>query len=320
MSWKSVLSSLAIAAVLAPALAGNSLAEDKFLKIGTASMGGNFFPMGATLAEVLGPRISGYNFTPMATSGSAYNMGALQRGEQDIAICQGSAVAQAINGTGSFEGQKTTKVFSIGQYHSTPQHVVYNGKLAIKSLKDLKGKRIELMAPGDGIEVATKQLLEAVGLKMEDVNGEHSGNRQQSASRLKTGRMDAIVDGTGIGASWLVDVIGDGRFKLLSLSPDEIKSVIAKNPEYSPAVIPAKSYVGQDQDVKTVANWTIVVVRGDLPDELVYQMTKTMFENKDELTKRHVYFKDLELENVKGGVAAPLHPAAIRYYKEKGIL
>ncbi|WP_337997682.1 TAXI family TRAP transporter solute-binding subunit [Oleispirillum naphthae] len=320
MSWQSVFKSLAAAAILVPSFAGGALAEDAFLKIGTASMGGNFFPMGAAMAEVLGPQIKGYSFTPMATAGSAYNMTALQKGEQDIGLCQGSAVAAAVKGTGEFAGRKTDKVYAIAQYHSTPQHIVYNAKLSVKSLKDLKGKRIELMSPGDGIEVATKQILSAVGLSMKDVVGEHSGNRQQSSSRLKTGRMDAIIDGTGVGAAWMVDVIGEGRFKLLSLSPAEIEAIVTKNSEFSPATIPAKSYVGQDADVRTVANWTIVVVRAGLPDDLVYAMTKAMFENQADLAKRHTYFKDLRPENVKGGIAAPMHPGALRYYKEKGIL
>lgn len=321
MYWKTCLKSLAVAAALTPAALSTSHAADmQFLKIGTASMGGNFFPMGAAISEVLGPKMKGVMFTPMATGGSAYNMGAVDRNELDIALCQGTAVAAGMNGTGSFEGAKTTGVMAIGQYHATPQHVIYRSSLNIRSLQDLKGKKIEMIAPGDGIEVATRKMLGAVGVPLSAIDPQHSGNRQQAASRLKTGRVDAMIDGTGIGAAWLVDVIGDGRFKLLSLSNDEISKISSKYSEFAKATIPAGSYKGQNQDVHTLANWTVIVVRDDLPEDLVYAITKNLFENTADLSARHHYFKDLRLENVKGGIPAPLHPGALKYYREKGVL
>jgi len=296
-------------------------AEDfEFLRIGTASLGGNFFPMGAAIAEVLSTIMEGHQFTPMATGGSAYNMGAIDRRELEMAISQGTAVAEAIKGTGSFEGNPTKGVRAIAQYHATPQHVIYRSELDVNSLADLKGKKIEMIAPGDGIEVATKKMLEAVGVSIEDVRAEHSGNRQQAASRLKTGQVDAMIDGTGVGAAWLVDVIGKGRFKLLSLSDEQIEAINSKYGEFSRAVIPAGSYFGQDKDVQTVANWTVILVRDDMPDDLVYEITKNIFANTDELARRHHYFKDLAPENILGGVPADLHPGAVRYYKEIGVL
>lgn len=310
---------LAFSMVSAPGSAV-SASDFEFMRIGTASLGGNFFPMGAAIAEVLSPIMEGYQFTPMATGGSAYNMGAIDRRELDMAISQGTAVAAAINGTGSFEGNPTKGVRAIAQYHATPQHVMYSSKLEIKSLADLKGKKIEMIAPGDGIEVATRKMLEAVGVSLEDIKPEHSGNRQQAASRLKTGQVDAMIDGTGVGAAWLVDVVGKGRFKFLSLSDEEINAINSKYSEFSRALIPAGSYVGQEEDVHTVANWTIVLVRDDMPEDLVYEITKNLFANKDELTKRHHYFKDLAPENILGGVAAELHQGAVKYYKEIGVL
>ena len=321
MFKKQSLLKLSAMTILAGILAGPAVASDyAFLKVGTASMGGNFFPMGAAISEVLGSRIKGSQFTPMATGGSAYNMGALERKELDLAISQGTAVAAAINGTGSFEGAATKEVMAIGQYHATPQHIVYSSKIKAQSLQDLKGKSIEMIAPGDGIEVATRKMLSAVGISLDDIKIQHSGNRQQAASRLKTGRVDVIFDGTGIGSAWLVDVIGKGKFNVLSLSKDEDSSITSKYPEFSETTIPANSYVGQGEDVTAVANWTVILVRKDIPADMVYQITKNLFENTAELTERHHYFKDLKLENIKGGMPAELHPGAVKYYKEKGVL
>ena len=199
--------------------------------------------------------------------------------------------------------------------------MIYGAKLDVKALADLKGKKIEMIAPGDGIEVATQKMLAAVGVGVDEIEAVHSGNRQQAASRLKTGRVDAMIDGTGVGAAWMVDVIGDGRFKLLSLSDDEIAKISGHSTASSRRRPSRRAATkGQDSDVQTLANWTVIVVRDDLSEDMVYQITKTMFENVPAIAERHHYFKDLSLENVKGGIAAPLHPGALKYYKEKGVL
>jgi len=313
---------LAIAAMTVSFSSVPATAEDdfEFMRIGTASLGGNFFPMGAAIAEVLSPEMEGHQFTPMATGGSAYNMGAIDRDELEIAISQGTAVAAGVNGTGAFEGNPTRNVRGIGQYHATPQHVIYSSKLEINELSDLKGKKIEMIAPGDGIEVATRKMLEAMGVSIEDIDAQHSGNRQQAASRLKTGQVDAMIDGTGVGAAWLVDVIGKGRFSLLNLSDSEIDTINSSYGEFSRAVIPAGSYYGQEKDIQTVANWTVILVRDDMPEDLVYEITKNLFAKKDELTQRHHYFHDLDPENIKGGLPVEMHKGAEKYYKEIGIL
>ena len=295
-------------------------AEQQFWRIGTASLGGNFFPMGATLGEVLGAKMPGIKFTPEATNGSAYNMGAVDKKDLEIALCLGPAVAEAINGTGSYAGQPVSHVQTIANCYATATHVMINKNLKISRLQDLKGKRIEMIAPGDGIEANSRKILEAVGVKWEDIKPEYSGNRQQAAARLKSGEVDAIIDGTGIQSAWTVDVIGDGRMYLLSMTDDEISKVSAQNKEFSKTIIPAKAYNGQPADVQTVANWTYIVCQADLSEDLIYTFTKELFANKADLASRHKYYSDLKPENIVGAVIAPLHKGAEKYFKEIGIL
>jgi hypothetical protein len=218
-------------------------------------------------------------------------------------------------------GKKTPSVRTLGNYNATPQHVVVRAGLTVNSLADLKGKRLEMLAAGDGVEVVSKKMLEAVGIAWSEVKSEYSGNRVQAASRLKTGQVDAIIDGTGIGGAWMTDLVGDGsRFKFLGLTDGEIQKITGAYPEFAPMTIPAGSYKGQPQALKTVGNWTVMVVRGDLSDGLVYQLTKHILENQPFLKDRHKYFADLRAENIVNAVIAPLHPGAERYYKEKNIL
>lgn len=310
------LGAMAAIALLALTLAvGPTAADEKFLRIGTASLGGNFFPMGAALGALLEQKLPGVKATPQATGGSAFNMTALEQKEMEIGLCQGPAVAAAV------QAKKTPSVRTLANYNATPQHIVVRANLAVNSLADLKGKKLEMLAAGDGVEVVSKKMLEAVGIPWSEVKPEYSGNRVQAASRLKTGQVDAIIDGTGIGGAWMTDLVGDGsRFKFLALSDADIQKITAKFSEFAPMTIPANSYKGQPQDLKTVGNWTVIVVRGDLSADQVYAITKHTLENQAFLKDRHKYFADLKAENILGAVIAPLHPGAEKYYKEKGIL
>jgi TRAP transporter TAXI family solute receptor len=307
------LSSLTLALCL---MAATALAADpKFLRIGTASLGGNFFPMGAAIASVIDQHVPGIKATAQASSGSAFNMTAIQDGEQEMAVCQGPAVSDAVaNG-------KTPDVRTIANYSATPQHFMVRIGANIKSVADLKGKKMEMLAAGDGVEVSTRKVLSALGMKWEDIKPEYSGNRVQAASRLKTGQVDGIIDATGLGAAWITDIVGDGsRFTFLSLSDAEMGKILSANKEFSRMDIPAGTYRGQEKTVPGVGVWTVIVCSKNLSDDLVYNITKQLFANQQFLKERHNYFKDLTPQNIVGAVVAPLHPGAARYYKEVGVL
>jgi len=307
-----LLITLALCLITAAALA----ADPKFLRIGTASLGGNFFPMGAALGTVINDKVPGdFKATAQASSGSSYNMTAIQEGEQELAVCQGPAVTDAV------AGGKTPNVRTIGNYNATPQHILVRNDANIKSVADLKGKRLEMIGAGDGVEVSTRKMLTAFGIKWEDIKAEYSGNRVQAASRLKTGGVDAIIDATGVGSSWITDIMGDGKkFTLLSLTDAEVTQVLTANKEFSHMPIPANAYRGQEKSVNAVGVWTVIVVTDKLSEELVYNITKAIFENAQFLKERHNYFKDLAPANIKGAIVAPLHPGAEKFYKEANIL
>ena len=163
------------------------------LTLGTASMGGNYFNMGAAIAKVFNDKATGYTLTAQATGGSAFNLTAIEDKELDFGISQGPAVMSAI------AAQTVPSLRTVANYNGTPQHVLVRTDAGIKSLKDLKGKRIELIAAGDGVEVCSRKVVESIGLNWDDVKHEYSGNRVQASSRLKTGQVDAIIDGTGVG-------------------------------------------------------------------------------------------------------------------------
>ena len=301
--------------VLCLAAATALAADPKFLRIGTASLGGNFFPMGAALATVIDQHVPDIKATAQASSGSAFNMTAIQDGEQEMAVCQGPAVSSAV------ASGKTPDVRTIANYSATPQHIMVRLGANIKTVADFKGKKMEMLAAGDGVEVSTRKVLSALGMAWEDIKPEYSGNRVQAASRLKTGQVDGIIDATGLGSAWITDIVGDGsKFGFVSLSDAEIAKILAANKEFSRMDLPAGAYRGVDKAVPAVGVWTVIVCSNKLSDDLVYNITKQIYANQQFLKERHNYFKDLAPKNIVGAIVAPLHPGAERYYKEIGVL
>ncbi|NLK18469.1 MAG: TAXI family TRAP transporter solute-binding subunit [Synergistaceae bacterium] len=290
-------------------------ADPKYLRIGTASLGGNYFPMGAAIGVLIEEKIPGIKATPQATGGSSFNLVAMEEGEQELALCQGPAVAEAV------KSGESTRARTVANYNSTPQHILVRKASNIKSIADFKGKSIEVIAAGDGIETTTRLFMDILGIGWDNIEPVYSGNRVQASSDFKTGAVDGIIDATGVGAAWIGDILGDGSdFELISLSDEDIEKISSVRKEFSVATIPANSYRGQPEEVKTVGNWVVVVAREDLSDDLVYNITKEIVENRDFLKERHNYFKDVAAENIVGAVIAPLHPGAEKYYKEAGVL
>jgi TRAP transporter TAXI family solute receptor len=202
-------------------------------------------------------------------------------------------------------------------YNANPQHIMVNKAVGAKNIVDLKGKKLEMLAAGDGVEVSSRIMLEAFGIKWNEITPVYSGNRVQAASSLKTGAVDGIIDATGVGAAWITDIVGDGtKFDFISLTEAQIKDLTAKAGEFSRMDIPANAYKGQTANVPAVGVFYVMVARSDLSEELIYNVTKTIFENKDYLLGRHKFFSDLMPENILSGLVAPLHPGAAKYYKE----
>ncbi len=290
------------------------------LSMGTASLGGNFFTMGASMAAVIIDQL-GYKAVAQATGGSTYNVEAVHNKELDIALTQATAVASAVAGTDMFAGNAIDDVTTLINYNATPIHILVNKKLGANDITDLEGANVECIAPGDGIELSTKKILPLLGVPIEKVNLEYSGNRVQASSRLKTGQVDVIFDATGKGAAWIADIYDGGKdFELLSLTEEQMQILVEEFPEYSKMTIPAGTYSGQTEDAVTVGNWTTLIAHRDMDEEVAYNITKAIIENKESLIKAHSFFTDLAPENIIDSCIAPLHPGAERYYNEIGVL
>jgi len=310
---------LALGMVLA-VLGGCFASIPVHLSIGTASLGGNFFTMGAVIAETIINKTE-YQATAQATGGSAANVDLVHNREVDMAVCQASAVSAAVRGVEQFAGAPILNTRTLVNWNATPVHIMVRRSIGATNITDLAKARIECITPGDGIEISTKMIFGAVGMSFDDARIEYSGNRVQAASRFKTSGVDAIFDATGLSAAWITDIVGNGsNFEMLSLTEEQIAKIVALAPEMRRMIIPANTYTGQNEDAITVGNWTTLIVHESMNEDMAYNLTKSIIENKEELVKGHNFFRDLAPENIIDGCSTPLHPGAERYYKDIGII
>jgi TRAP transporter TAXI family solute receptor len=291
----------------------------KFLRIASASMGGNFFPLGSALAQMINEKIDGLNASAQATGGSAENCTFIGQNEVELALVQSAPLREAYEGIRGFDGRPVKNMRGITAIYFNEFHVMVRNDRGIEKIEDLKGKKIAVGPIGGGIEVNSNLLLSAYGITPEDYTPVY-GTRNEAVEGLKTGEVDCHIYETGVGSAQVTDAMLSGKVKILPLSDDRIEALTKDNPEFGRSVIPAGTYKGQDQDIPTIAGSSLFVAREDLPEEMVYQITKTLFENLDYLKSFHNYFAQTKPETATVGMATPLHPGAEKYLKEVGTL
>ncbi len=294
-----------------------AFAADVFVRIGTSSVGGGFYLIGNTIAQLGTEKMKEINFTAV-TGGSIKNCMNLGTKDVELGMVQSSTVNDAWNGTGSFKEPIKTLRYVTAIY-PMPAHILVNLDAGIKTIGDFKGKKVDFGSVGQGIEVNTRELMSVYGLKDEDVTIERFG-RSEVAEALKVGDTQAHIWTTNAPNAQVTDMVRSGKVGLIGISPENIQEITKKFPHYAAAVIPAGTYEGYDKDIPVVAAVGSLLTYEDMPDEVIYKITKMLYENKEFLRERLNYFNDFKLENALAGMAVPLHPGARKYYVEAGLL
>lgn len=291
------------------------------LSIATGGTGGVYYPMGGGLASVLSSKVPGMSATAEVTGGSVDNLNLIGTGKPYVGFSMADAAKDAQTGEGKFANKKIDLRTLLVLYPNL-MHVVTVDSTGIKSMKDLKGKRVSTGSPGSATEVMAFRLLEAAGLdKDKDVKRERL-SVAESVNAVKDRKIDAFFWVGGLPTAAVTDLANSPGMKIVMV--DNAAEVAAMNKKYGnlyfAANIPKETYSGMGKDNKVAGVANILVVNANMPDDEAYKIVKAVFDNKLDLVRTHKEYINVTLENQKQA-SSPItyHPGALKYLKEKNI-
>ncbi len=307
---------LAIIAVLA--MAACAYAAPTFLTMGTGSTGGTYYPVGSGFVKIWNDNIKDLKANVQSTGGTVHNIQLMQKKEIEVATADNNYY-NAYNGLGKYTGEKHTYLRGMIPLYPEPiQFMVAKGS-GIKKVADLKGKRVSIGAVASGTEVTARELLKAAGIDPDkDMRAENLGVGD-TGSAFSDKHIDAAIMLGAIGMAGVVEPTTLGLVDIIDVEDELIAKVMKTSPYWYRFTIPANTYRGQTKDVKTYAGPNILIVTESMPEDLVYQMTKTAFAHKADLIAISPQMKYMD-ESAAKNIMIPLHPGALKYYKEKGVL
>ena len=290
----------------------------KFLTIGTAASGGAYYPIGIAMADIITNKLK-IQATAQITGGAIENNSLIQNKGVDIAISQGVMSYNAVNGLPPYK-QKLTDV--AGLFNGLSKGVfqlVVNKNSPIKSIRDLKGKKVALGPAGGGAITTFLEVFTSYGFTEKDFQPVYL-SYEQAGDSLVDGNLDAILVQAAIPTPAITQQIASNKpVRFIEIDEEMMKKLLAKYSYYAKITIPKEMYK-TDTPVNTFYISNMVVVSKALSADLVYQITKAFFENIDTIRNSHPSVKGLTIESAVEGLPVPLHPGAERYFKEKGLL
>lgn len=327
---KKVLSMVCVTALVASLSVGCSPSQSSggsstggkatYISIATGGPAGTYYPLGGAMAKIFNENIEGVTANAQATGASTENIGLVSKGETEIAFVQNDITHYAYTATESFEGQaKMENIRGMAMLYPELVQVIATESSGIKSIEDLKGKKVAIGAPGSGVEANTRQVLAAHGMTYDDLGKADFLSFNEAADQLKNKQIDAAFLTAGLPTSAVTEVAQTSDIVIVPIAKDKIAQLAKDYPFYTEVVIPAGTYSGQDSDVITTAVMAMLVVPENLEENLVYNLTKSLFEQRQVIIDTHTRGNDIQLETALKGMPIEVHKGAQRYYNEKGI-
>ena len=305
--------------LLLPGLARAQAAQQ--LAIATGTTGGVYYPLGGALANYLSRGIPGMSATVEVTGGSVANMQLLGANRVGIAITQVDAAVDALRGNDRFRG-RPVPARAIAVLYTNRMQVVTVASTGIRSMQDLKGKRVSTGAPGSATEVMAFRLIEGAGLDRDkDLRARERLSPAESTNAIKDGKLDAYFFVSGVPTSAITDLGATPGVQLVMIDHDQyIPPIVEKyGPVYFAETIPAGTYPGQTTPNKQMSVGNIMAVREDMPADLVAKILDITWGNREDWARVHSAARDFALDGQKTAAAGvPWHPAAEAFWKGKG--
>ena len=314
---KLTLAGAAMAAVMAPA----AYAEE-FITIGTGGVTGVYYPTGGAICRLVnkGRKEHGIRCSVESTGGSVYNINTIREGELEFGVAQSDWQYHAYHGTSKFADagpfDKLRAVFSV---HAEPFTVVARADAGITNFSDLKGKRVNIGNPGSGQRGTMEVLLDALGWSTDDFALASELKASEQSAALCDNQIDAMVYTVGHPSGSISEASTSCDSVLVNVDGPAVDKLIADNDYYRAATIPGGMYRGSPDDVHTFGVGATLVTSADVSDDAVYAVVSAVFDNFDAFKKLHPAFAHLDPKDmISAGLSAPLHPGALKYYKEQG--
>ncbi|HXG51549.1 MAG TPA: TAXI family TRAP transporter solute-binding subunit [candidate division Zixibacteria bacterium] len=306
---------------LAALFPGGATAQVKTrISIATGGTGGVYYPLGGGLAAVISKYLPGVEATAEVTTASVDNMKLLHANRVALAFTLPDTAWDAYQGKLKGLGEKV-QVRALAALYSNFMHIVALEGGGIKSVPDLKGKRVSTGAPGSGTEVKGLRVMEAYGLTPRDLKSQDRLGVAESAAALKDRKIDAFIWDGGLPTAAILDLAATPGIRIhLVPHGDAVAKMTAKyGPLYFVGTIPKGTYAGVDTNVSVAAVTNLLLAHERMDEELAYRITRALHEHQPELVAVHQAAKEISLKSAVVGSPVPFHPGALRFYKEKGI-
>jgi uncharacterized protein len=306
------------AAALSCALAfAPATARAEFVNVLTGGTSGVYYPLGVAISKVIGEKVPGTRPSVQATKASVENLNLIQQGKGEVAFTLADSLADGAAGKEE-AGFKAplTKVRALGGIYPNYIQIVASKDSGIKTIADLKGKRLSVGAPKSGTELNARAILNAAGIKYDDLGKLEYLPFAESVELMKNRQLDATLQSAGLGVASIKDLANSVPIMVVEVPAAVIDKIGAP---YLKTTIPAGTYEGQTADVATAAVPNFLVTRSDMKDDEVYAITKAIYENLPELAAAHSAAKSITLANAMKGSPVAFHPGAAKFFKEKGV-
>ncbi|MDR0896439.1 MAG: TAXI family TRAP transporter solute-binding subunit [Oscillospiraceae bacterium] len=309
----------ALALVLVLCLGGAmSASAATYLGVATGSTAGTYYALGGDIAALWSSLVADVEVTAQSTGGSKANILLINEGGAEIAFAQNDVMAYAYAGDADFFNGEVVDSFSaLGTLYPELVQIVVAADSDIKTVADLKGKQVSVGAIGSGVYFNAVQILGKAGLTLDDIKPQYL-SFDESSTAFQNKQIDASFITAGLPNPSIIEVSTKIPVRLLSLEPEMMEELTAEYPYYFSVTVPAGTYAGIEEDVSVPSVSSVLIVSNSLSEDLVYELTKALFDNVDLLT--HAKKAEISAEAAVVGVPVPFHPGAAKYFAEKGLI
>lgn len=290
--------------------------DDVKMRFVTGGESGTYYAFGGTIAQHATNNAEGIKVIGVVGNGSQGNVEALQNNKAELAFCQTDVMSYAYDGTRLFEKSGKVDNFSTVAALYNEQVQIVTCDPSIKSVADLKGKKVSLGSAGSGVYFNAMDVLNAYGLDEDDIDPTYQ-SFGDTVNDIKDGKIDAGFMTAGAPTTAVVDLSTTKDTYVISIDDEHVDALVKSSPFYQKSVIPKEVY-GTDEDITTVAVGAVILARNDVPEEAIYALTADIFDNYQDLEENHAKYSELSMEYATSITTVPYHPGAAKYFAEKG--